>query len=63
MEKQEELRILKLLYNVIMDKSVQRRFDTTTTCNMVTGEVSNKRLIDECEEYVVNRMKLLLEDK
>ena len=44
-----------------MDKTVQRRFDTTTTCDMSTGELSNKRLIDECEDYVVNKMKELLE--
>lgn len=64
MDKKEELRLLKLLkllYNVIMDKTVQRRFETTTTCDMTTGKLSNKRLIDECEDYVVNKMKALLE--
>ena len=61
MDKNEELRLLKLLYNVIMDKTVQRRFETTITCNMRTGELSNKRVIDECEDYVVNKMKELLE--
>ena len=63
MNQQEELRVLKLLYNVIMDKTVQKRFDTTTTCNMATGELSNKRLIDECEDYVVSKIKNILEDK
>ena len=63
MDKKEELRMLKLLYNVIMDKTVQRRFDTTTTCDMTTGELSNKRLIDECEDYIVNKIKELLEEK
>lgn len=62
MDKNEEIRLLKLLYNVIMDKTVQRRFDTTTTCDMRTGELSNKRLIDECEDYVVNRIKQLLQE-
>lgn len=62
MDKKEELRMLKLLYNVIMDKTVQRRFETTTTCDMKTGELSNRRLIDECEDYIVNKMKELLED-
>lgn len=61
MDKKEELRLLKLLYNVIMDKTVQRRFETTTTCDIATGKLSNKRVIDECEDYVVNKMKELLE--
>lgn len=63
MDKKEELRMLKLLYNVIMDKTVQRRFDTTITFDMTNGELSNKRLIDECEDYIVNKIKELLEEK
>ena len=63
MDKKEELKKLKLLYNVIQDKTVQRRFDTTITVNMDTGEVSNKRLIDECEDYVVDRIKELVGDE
>ena len=62
MDKKEELRMINLLYQVIMDKSVQRRFDTTTTCNMETGELSNKRLIDECEDYLVAKAKQLYEE-
>ena len=62
MEKKEELRMINLLYQVIMDKSVQRRFDTATTCNMVTGEVGTKRLIDECEEYLVAKAKQLYKE-
>lgn len=61
-DKKEELRMINLLYQVIMDKSVQRRFDTATTCNMVTGEVGKKRLIDECEEYLVAKAKQLYEE-
>lgn len=59
MDKREELRKIKLLYQVIMDKSVQKRFETTTTCNMKTGELSFKRVIDECEEYLVEKAQEL----
>lgn len=54
-DKKEELRMIKLLYQIVMDKTVQKRFDTTTTCNMETGELSCKRLIDECEDYLVKK--------
>jgi hypothetical protein len=60
-DKKEELRMIKLLYQVIMDESVQRRFDTTITCNMATGEIGKKRLIDECEEYLIEKAKQLYE--
>lgn len=63
MDKKEELRKLKLLYNVIMDKTVQRRFETTTTVDMSTGEMSKKRMIDECEDYLVDKIKELVEGK
>ena len=59
MTKKEEIGKLKLLYNVIVDDTVQRRFDTTRTINMQTGELSNKRLIDECEEYIIEKLKEL----
>lgn len=59
MTKKEEIRKLKLLYNVIVDDIVQRRFDTTRTINKQTGELSSKRLIDECEEYIIEKLKEL----
>lgn len=62
MDKQEELRMINLLYQVVMDKTVQRRFETATTCNMATGEVGTKRLIDECEDYLVEKAKRLYEE-
>lgn len=62
MEKQEELRMINLLYQVIMDKTVQRRFDTATTCNMKTGEVSNKRMIDQCEDYLKQKAQELVDE-
>ena len=63
MDKEEELRKLKFLYNVVMDKTVQKRFDTTVIVNKNTGEISNKRLIDECEDYIVDRIKELVGDE
>lgn len=62
MDKKEEIRMLHLLYQIIMDKSVQRRFDTAMICNMKTGELSNKRLLDECEEYLTKKLKQLLDE-
>ena len=62
MDKQEELRMINLLYQVIMDESVQRRFDTAITYNMATGEIGKKRLIDECEEYLIAKAKQLYEE-
>lgn len=62
MDKKEEIRLLKLLYNIIKDKTVQRRFDSTITLNMENGKLSNKRVIDECEDYVVNKIKELLQE-
>ena len=61
-DKKEELRMVNLLYQVIMDKTVQRRFDTTTICNMATGEIGKKRLIDECEDYLVEKAKQLYDE-
>ena len=61
-DKKEELRMINLLYQVIMDKSVQRRFDTTVTCNMNNGEVSNKRLIDQCEDYLKQKAQELVDE-
>lgn len=60
-DKKEELRMINLLYQVIMDKSVQRRFATTVTCNMNNGEVSNKRLIDQCEDYLKQKAQELVD--
>ena len=57
MTKQEEIRKLKLLYNVISDETVQDRFFTTTTVNRETGEMSQIRLIDECEDYIITKLK------
>ncbi len=59
MTKKEEIGKLRLLYNVIADDTVQRRFDTTRTIDMQTGELSNKRLIDECEDYIIEKLKEL----
>ena len=59
MTKKEEIGKLRLLYNVIADDTVQRRFDTTRTINKHTGEISNKRLIDECENYIIEKLKEL----
>lgn len=59
MTKKEEIGKLKLLYNVIVDDTVQRKFDTTRTIDMQTGKLSNKRLIDECEDYIIEKLKEL----
>ena len=61
-DKKEELRMINLLYQVVMDKSVQRRFATTTTCNMKTGELSNKRMIDECEDYLKQKAQEIVDE-
>lgn len=61
-ELKEELRMVKLLYNIIKDKRVQKRFETTLTVNMETGEVSDKRMIDECEDYLIKKAKELLDE-
>ena len=58
----EEIKMLNFLYQIIMDKSVQRRFDTAMICNMETGELSNKRLLDECEEYLTKKMEQLINE-
>lgn len=57
----EELRMVKLLYNIVKDKRVQKRFETTLTVNMETGEVSDKRMIDECEDYLIKKAKELVD--
>lgn len=62
MDKKEELRMIKLLYQIVMDKTVQKRFDTTTTCNMETGELSCKRLIDECEDYLKQKAQEIVDE-
>ena len=59
MNKENELSILGLLLQIINDKSVQKRFATTTTCNMATGELHTERVIDRCEEYLINRINTL----
>lgn len=61
-DKMEELRIIKLLYNILKDKTVQRRFDTTITVDMQTGEVNEKRVLDECEVYLINKYKILAKE-
>lgn len=61
-ELKEELRMVKLLYNIIKDKRVQKRFETTLTVNMETGEVSDKRMIDECEDYLIKKAKELVDE-
>ncbi len=62
MDKQEELKILQLLYQIIKDKTVQRRFATTVTCNEKTGEVNYTRAIDRCEDYIKYRIEELLKE-
>ena len=61
-ELKEELRMVKLLYNIVKDKRVQKRFETTLTVNMETGEVSDKRMIDECEDYLIKKAKELVDE-
>ncbi|MGN1327659.1 MAG: hypothetical protein ACI4VQ_06280 [Clostridia bacterium] len=61
-EKKEEIKMLNLLYQIIIDKSVQKRFDSAMTCNMKTGELSNKRLLDQCEEYLTKKMQKLIDE-
>ena len=58
----EEVRMVKLLYNIVIDKRVQKRFETTLTVNMETGEVSDKRMIDECEDYLIKKAKELVDE-
>ena len=36
MELKEEIRILNFLYQIIKDKTVQRKFETAVSCNMET---------------------------
>lgn len=61
-DKKEELSKINLLYQVIMDKSVQRRFATAVTCNMNNGEISNKRVIDQCEDYLKQKAQQLVDE-
>jgi len=56
---EEELEHLSLLYQIIKDKSVQRRFATTCTCDMKTGKLNQTRAIDRCEKYVTDKIKEL----
>ena len=44
-----------------MDKSVQRRFATAVTCNMNNGEISNKGMIDQCEDYLKQKAQELVD--
>lgn len=62
MDKQDELDILNLLYQVIKDKTVQRRFETTVSCDMKTGKLNNTRVIDRCEDYIKYRIEELLKE-
>ena len=61
-DKKEELSMINLLYQIIMDKSVQRRFATAVTCNMNDGTVSNKRVIDQCEDYLKQKAQELVDE-
>ena len=38
MELEEEIRILKFLYQIIKDKTVQRRFETVVSCDLSTRQ-------------------------
>lgn len=62
MNKENEISILGLLLRIITDKSVQKRFATTTTCNMATGELHTERVIDRCEKYLIDRINTLSEE-
>ena len=62
MDKKEELKILQFLHQVIKDNTVQRRFETTVSCDMRTGKLNNKRVIDRCEDYIKYRIEELLKE-
>ena len=62
MDKKEELRILNFIYQIIKDKTVQKRFETALPVNMKTGEKGEKRIIDTCEEYIANKMREIAEE-
>ena len=61
-DKKEELRMIKLLYQIVMDKTVQRRFATAMTCNMRDGSLSEKRLIDQCEDFLKQKAQELVNE-
>ena len=62
MDKKEELKMLQFLYQIIKDKTVQRRFDSTVSCDSKTGEVNYTRVIDRCEDYIKYRIEELLKE-
>lgn len=62
MDKQEELNILWLLLKIIKDEAVQKRFKSSFTCNMETGEISKEHPIERCEKYLEYKISKLGED-